>query len=166
MEVGVLGPEVGIVTLPHVDHVARVGLARAIDDPALEAEAVAAFALAAYQRGDAAAGERARRALRLSQVGDAPLVEAAAHNLAGLVAAGEERLEAAIEHFESAVGLLRRHGDVHRLAAAHSNLADALHRASRPDGARHHQLESARLFSEVGGSPIDGRAAVWLLTAW
>ena len=68
--------------------------------------------------------------------------------------------------FDQARAILDRHGDVHRLAAVHANMADALHMSDRDDEARDHALESARLFSEVSGSPSDGRADLWFLTAW
>ncbi len=144
-----------------------IELAQLADDPALEAEALGAAALVAHQRGDpAGATTNARRARRLARLGDAPLVEAAAANLLGLAHAAAGDADEAIASFEEALAILERRGDVHRLAAVHANLGDALHSAHRSEEARHHQLESARLFSEVSGSPLDGRADLWLLTAW
>lgn len=144
-----------------------VELAERAEDAALEAEAVGTAALVAHRSGlPERAASHARRARRLAQLADAPLVEAAAHNILGLTAMGDDRLDEAVSSYDRAIAILVRHGDVHRLAAAHANLGDAHHRAGHEREARRHQLESARLFSEVGGVPSDGRADVWLLTAW
>lgn len=144
-----------------------IELAVAAGDPRLEAGAEHVAALVAHRRGDAGTtADHARAALRLAQLADAPLVEAAAANLLGLTRSTDGDHDQAVTPFEQALAILRRHGDVHRLAAVHANLGDALHRVGRDDEARRHQLESARLFSEVTGSPLDGRADLWLLTAW
>ena len=144
-----------------------VEVARELDDPAMEASAESAAALVAYRQQELDhAAEHAQRAIRLSELGATPLVEAAATNLLGLVQAAEGLHADAVTSFDSARAILSRHGDVHRLAAVHANMADALHQSNRDDEARQHQLESARLFSEVSGSPSKGRADLWFLTAW
>jgi len=144
-----------------------IELARLLDDPALEAAAQSAAALGAYRRHDAGdAADHAREALRLSQLGQSPSTEAAAANLLGLIQTDDAQHDDAIWYFETARTILVRHGDVHRLAAVHANLADAFHAAGRDDEARNNQLESTRLFSEVGGPPAAGRAEVWFLAAW
>ena len=82
------------------------------------------------------------------------------------------RLEAGVGDLDTAVTLSRqalelgvRHGDRHRLAALHANLADLLHRSGDEDGARENQVASARLFAEVDRDS-DRRPEVWKLVEW
>ena len=141
--------------------------ARSLDDPAAEATAENAAALMAYRQArldDAV--DHALRGIRLAELAAAPLTGAAASNLLGLAQGADGDHVGAVESLEAARGILDLHGDIHRLAAVHANLADALHAIGRDDEAREHQLESARLFSEVSGSPLEGRADIWFLTAW
>ncbi len=132
-----------------------------------EAEAEGVAALAAYRRGAwEQALYRAESARRLALLASAPLIEAAAANVVGLVRRETGDSSAAIVAFEQARHVLDQHGDRHRLAAVHANLADALHDIGRDEESRHHQLEAARLFAEVSGSPMEGHAELWFLTAW
>lgn len=144
-----------------------IDLAQVVDDAGIEAAASSAAALVELRQSEpTTAAEHARNAIRLSQLADAPLVEAAAANLLGLIQATEGRYDEAIAFFGQARANLDRHGDVHRLAAVHANLGDALHKSGRETEAREHQLESARLFSEVTGPATEGRADLWSLTVW
>jgi DNA-binding SARP family transcriptional activator/tetratricopeptide (TPR) repeat protein len=144
-----------------------IELAQLVDDAGIEAAASSAAALVALRQSEPAiAAEHAGNAIRLSQLADAPLIEAAAANLLGLLHAAESRYDEAIACFGQARTNLDRHGDVHRLAAVHANLGDVLHMSGREAEAREHQLESARLFSEVTGPATEGRAELWALTVW
>lgn len=142
-------------------------VARQSGQVAFEAEAEGVAALAAYRRE---AWEEAvcsaESARRLAVLASAPLTEAAAANVVGLARLETGDCPAAIAAFEQARRLLDQHGDRHRLAAVHSNLADALHDIGREEESRSQQLEAARLFAEVSGSPTEGRAELWFLTAW
>ena len=141
--------------------------ARDLDDPVAEATAQAAATLVAFRNGRLdEAREGARRAIRLAELAGAPDVAAAALNLLGLARSAGGDHAGAMESLEAARQILDLHGDIHRLAAVHANLADALHSVGRDDEARAHQLESVRLFSEVSGSPLEGQAEIWFLTAW
>ncbi|MGI9604768.1 MAG: tetratricopeptide repeat protein, partial [Acidimicrobiales bacterium] len=144
-----------------------IALAQRLADPAVEAAAYSAAALVAYRRHQTDdVEEYAREAIRLSRLGHSPSAHAAAANLLGLIRADEGHHDEAISFFQQAREKLSRYGDVHRLAALHDSLATAFHRSGRDDEAREHQLESARLFSEVSGPPTAGRADIWSLAAW
>jgi hypothetical protein len=71
----------------------------------------------------------------------------------------------AVDLATQALALGTRHGDRHRLAALHANLADALHHSGREDEAREHLVQSAALFAEVDREP-DRRPEVWKLVEW
>jgi tetratricopeptide (TPR) repeat protein len=144
-----------------------IDLARSTGDPAMEATATNAAALVAYREGrNSPAASHAEAADRLAEIAALPLLQAGAANLRGLVQLRTGDQESAISSFDRALRILATRGDRHRLAAVHANLADALHSAGRDDDARPHQLESARLFSEVTGPPLEGRPELWHLTAW
>ncbi len=146
---------------------AAIACARETGQLELEAEAEGVAALAAYRRRNwDLALSSAASARRLALLASTPLIEAAAANVVGLVRSETGDAALAIDAFEHARSILDEHGDRHRLAAVHANLADACHATGRDDDARVHQLESARLFAEVSGPPSDGRADLWFLTAW
>ncbi len=167
-EIAVTAALLDAITGRHGDAVdAALRFARDSGQLQFEAEAEGVAALAAYRRG---AWEQAvfsaESARRLALLASAPLTEAAAANLVGLVRRETGDSSEAITAFEQARHLLDQHGDRHRLAAVHASLADALHDLGRDEGSRHHQLEAARLFADVSGSPNEGRAEHWFLTAW
>jgi tetratricopeptide (TPR) repeat protein len=89
---------------------------------------------------------------------------AALNNLARLLAE-QGRLEEALVEAERALELGQEHGDLHRVAALHTNLADILQASGQRDAALEHLKESARLFVGVNaGGPI--RPEIWALVEW
>lgn len=89
---------------------------------------------------------------------------AALNNLSRLLA-DLDRLDEALIHAEQALKLGEEHGDRHRVAALHTNLADLLHASGQHDSAMDHVMESARLFAGVdAGGPI--RPEIWALVEW
>ena len=96
--------------------------------------------------------------------GDPALEVAALNNLAGLRAASGD-LPAALALGEEALDVGERHGDHHRVAALHTNLADLLHSAGRGDEALVHLKRAAEMFAAVdAGDQL--RPEVWKLVTW
>jgi DNA-binding SARP family transcriptional activator/tetratricopeptide (TPR) repeat protein len=119
----------------------------------------------------AAAGDtpKAEASLRasLDQAGrleDSGPKVAALNNLARLLAESG-RLEEALATADEALRLGTERGDVHRMAALHSNLADLLHAAGDEAGALAHLKTAAGLFAAiaVGG---EQRPRIWTLVEW
>ena len=141
-------------------------LAASVGDPMALAQAHNVLGVLDARHGEAAS---ARRHLRLSLeharglVDPAPAV-AALNNLARLEAETGD-LPAALEAAHQALELGTRHGDRHRMAALHANLADLMHRADRDDEARGHLRESAVLFADVDRDEVR-RPEVWKLVEW
>ena len=100
-----------------------------------------------------------------SGTGRAELIAATFNNL-GLAHRRAGDLEAAIHAGETALGILKRVGDRHQLAALHNNLADTLHQAGRTDLSRAHVTESVRLFADVGLEPGTLEPEIWKLSEW
>jgi len=120
---------------------------------------------------EGAAGERkkAEASLRSSleeahRLEDTGPMVAALNNLARLLAESG-RLEEALTTAEEALRLGTERGDVHRLAALHSNLADLLHAAGDDAAALTHLKTAAGLFAAiaVGG---EQRPRIWTLVEW
>jgi hypothetical protein len=64
----------------------------------------------------------------------------------------------------SALALAQPLGDLHRIAALHSRLADLLHAAGQEDEALEQLKQSAAAFAGVVGA--EERPQVWTLTEW
>jgi tetratricopeptide (TPR) repeat protein len=73
--------------------------------------------------------------------------------------------DVAVDLASEALELGIRHGDRHRLAALHANLADVLHHTGREDEAREHLIRSASLFADVDRE-AERRPEVWKLVEW
>jgi len=99
-------------------------------------------------------------AVQLSDVGAAV---AAANNLARaqeLAGNPDQALSAA----EEALDLGLTHGDRHRVAALHSNLADMMHQRGRELEAQLHAKKAAEAFADVDDAGLQPR--VWTLVEW
>ena len=120
----------------------------------------------AAARGDL---ETARTHLRASLAYaahlDDPAHTVAALNNLSLVELEDGDLPEALGVARRALELGERHGDRHRLAALHTNLADLLHVADRPDEALAHLAAAAALFADVD-SENERRPEIWKLVAW
>jgi DNA-binding SARP family transcriptional activator len=142
-----------------------VAVATAADDPAALAQGKDVLGVVARAAGDT---DRAGRLLAESlgaarAAGDPTLEVAALNNLAGLRADGD--LPAALRLAEEALAVGERHGDRHRVAALHTNLADLLHAAGQGDAALVHLKRAAELFAAVDtGDQL--RPEVWKLVTW
>ena len=141
-------------------------LAEQAADAAARAQAANVLAVLAVRRGEPA------EALGLLAVAQAcaqeledpgPLV--AVLNNRARIEADQGELDTAIVTAERALALGERHGDRHRLAALHANLADLLHLAGREEESRAHVVASVSMFAEVDREP-DRRPEVWKLVEW
>jgi tetratricopeptide (TPR) repeat protein len=95
---------------------------------------------------------------------DPALEVAALNNLAGLRAEAGD-LAGALLLAEEALLVGESHGDHHRVAALHTNLADLLHAAGRGDEALVHLKRAAEMFAAVDtGDQL--RPEVWKLVTW
>lgn len=112
------------------------------------------------------AGERhlrqsLRHASRLADLG--PRV-AALNNLALLHEVAGQPTEALVLA-RKALELGLAHGDGHRAARLHTNLADLLHAAGQAGEPSEHLTAAARLFADVD-DPASRRPEIWELTRW
>ena len=144
-----------------------VSVAEKVGDVGAEAAARCIAGLVALADGDLQRSKLSLRdSLRLAEVDRSSAAAAAAHNGLGLVLLEQDEPADAADHFTASVTLLERLGDRHRLGAALSNLADALHVSGRSDDARQAVTRSARIIGQIGGDPLDGQPGVWALTSW
>ena len=116
--------------------------------------------------GDVATAETSLRASieEARPLEDSGPTVAALNNLARLLA-DSGRLEEALTIAGDALRLGTERGDVHRVAALHSNLADLLHAAGDEEAALAHLKTAAGLFASiaVGG---EQRPGIWTLVEW
>lgn len=113
---------------------------------------------------------RAKNELELSLTiaennNDEPAQAAALNNLA-LVFADTSMLEDAIRTTCQALEISRRLGDLHRVAALHSNLADLYHKTGNAEQSIEHLTESVRVFAQVGEQSSELKPDIWKLIEW
>lgn len=135
-------------------------------DAAALAQAHDVAGVLAAAGGDA---DAARRHLRASlsyaaNLADPSYAVAAWNNLARVEWTADD-VAAALDAQRHALELGERHGDRHRLAALHTNLADLLHADGRTDDAMEHLARAAELFASVDRED-ERRPEVWKLVAW
>jgi len=140
--------------------------ATAAKDDAALAQVHDVLGVLASERSDLVAAEQhlqqsLRHAGRLPDLGARV---AALNNLALLHSAAGQPAEALLVARE-ALELGLAHGDRHRVAALHTNLADLLHAAGERAEAREHLTAAARLFAGVDGEQLR-RPEIWKLTRW
>ena len=117
-------------------------------------------------RGDLTeARTRLRASLTFAAGLDDPSYSVAALNNLALVELSDEGVDAALDAARRALELGDRHGDRHRLAALHTNLADLLHANGQPDDALEHLTRAASLFADVDRES-ERRPEIWKLVAW
>jgi DNA-binding SARP family transcriptional activator len=144
-----------------------VSVAERFGDVRAEATARCIAGLIALAEGDLPRSRLSLRdSLRLAEVARSSPAAAAAHNGLGLVRLEQNEPADAVDHFTASVSLLERLGDRHRLGAALSNLADALHASGRSDEARRAVTRSATVIGQISGDPLDGQPGLWALTSW
>ena len=137
----------------------------AADDAAL-AQVQDVLGVLCSEGGDAVAAEQhlrqsLRHAARLQDVSH----RVAALNNLSLVHRAAGHTDDALALARDALQLGLEHGDQHRAAALHTNLADLLHAAGQQDEAREHQLAAARLFAGVDDEQ-SRRPEIWKLSRW
>lgn len=103
--------------------------------------------------------------LAIAKTTDGTMRVAALNNLARSLA-GLGDVNGAIAYTEQALLIAERHGDRHRQAAVHNNLADLLHAAGRHDESMEHLRLAVATFAEVGSAPGALEPEVWKLAAW
>lgn len=153
---------------PRAEELSRRAIhdARDVGDGRALAQAYNVAGMLAAAAGDPRRAESHLRASLDVATGDpdpAPTV-AALNNLAQ-VHFQSGRTDAAIEAAESALRRGAEHGDVHRVAALHSNLADLLHAAGRSDESIAHLKEAAVRFASVDAGD-EASPGIWTLTRW
>jgi tetratricopeptide (TPR) repeat protein len=89
---------------------------------------------------------------------------AALNNLA-LVRADNGEADAAVAVAREALQLGLEHGDRHRAAALHANLADLLHASGHQQEAREHLTSAARLYATLDDDDLR-RPEIWKLARW
>ncbi|MCU1472890.1 AAA family ATPase [Amnibacterium sp.] len=110
------------------------------------------------------ATDRLGRAVELArEIGDRDLEIAALNNLSHAASAAGDA-DAAARYAREALDRAEQQGDLHRLAALHSHMADLLHAAGREEEALAQFRTSASAFAEVQGAAL--RPEVWTLTEW
>jgi DNA-binding SARP family transcriptional activator len=135
-------------------------------DPRALAQARNVAGVLAGLAGDHRRGEDLLRA-SLSicrQLSDPGPAVAALNNLARLLA-DDGRDEEALRAAEEALELGARHGDVHRVGALHSNLADLLHALGRSEESIAHLKSAAATFASVDAGD-EARPEIWTLVEW
>jgi hypothetical protein len=58
------------------------------------------------------------------------------------------------------------HGDRHREAALHNNLADLCHALGRSEEAMAHLKQAVNLFAEIGADLDERQPEIWKLVEW
>ena len=145
---------------------AAAELAATVGEPSALAQAYNVLGVLDARHGEVAAARRHLAAsLEHAQVLLDPAPAVAALNNTARLEADAGELDAALQAADLALELGTRHGDRHRMAALHANLADLLHRAGRDDEARVHLRESAVLFADVDRDEVR-RPEVWKLVEW
>jgi DNA-binding SARP family transcriptional activator len=144
-----------------------IAAAEMATDVGAEEAARGVAGIVALASADLAASEAfLRDSLRLADVARSSKAAAAAHNGLGLLLVEKDSPATATEHFEASIAILEQLGDRHRLAAALSNLADALHMLGRRRESNEAAKRSASLLADIGGDPLDSEAGIWGLTSW
>ncbi len=116
--------------------------------------------------GDLASGEEHLRAsLGEARLLTDPAAAVAALNNLSRVLAEAGRTGGALDASREALALGTSHGDRHRMAALHTNLADLLHATGDEDGAMDHLKSAASLFAAVDAG-AEPRPEVWTLVEW
>jgi tetratricopeptide (TPR) repeat protein len=154
-----------------LDQAARVAdaafeLATSTGDAAALAQSLDVLGVLAAARGElAAARTHLRASLTYAAHLDDPAQEVAALNNLSRVELDSGDVPEALGVARKALALGARHGDRHRLAALHTNLADLLHADDQADAAIEHLTAAAALFADVD-SEVERRPEIWKLVAW
>jgi len=106
-------------------------------------------------------GDSLEHAARLAD----PSYRVAALNNLALVQAAAERPTEAVATARDALRLGLEHGDRHRAAALHTNLADLLHAIGAQAEALEHLTSAARLFAGIDDEELR-RPEIWKLASW
>jgi hypothetical protein len=81
------------------------------------------------------------------------------------VRADNGEADAAVAVAREALQLGLEHGDRHRAAALHTNLADLLHASGHQQEAREHLTSAARLYATLDDDDLR-RPEIWKLARW
>ncbi len=140
--------------------------AKSAGDPSALAHAYNVVGVLAGAAGDRVKAETALTASldEALEVEDSGPRIAALNNLARLFAESG-RLDEALPTAAEALRLGTERGDVHRVAALHSNLADLLHAAGDEAGALEHLKTAAGLFAAIAVGD-EQRPRIWTLVEW
>jgi len=111
------------------------------------------------------AREHLLTSLRIAADLDDPSVAVAAWNNLALLESRAGDDAAALDAAEHALQLGEVHGDRHRLAALHTNMADLLHAAGRERESLDHLTRAAAIFATVDRD-AERRPEIWKLVAW
>lgn len=140
-------------------------VATADDDRAALAQAMNVLGVLAQadRRWELAADRLGRAAELAREIGDRDLEIAALNNRSHTSAAAGDGAAAA-RYARDALERAEQQGDLHRLAALHSHMADLLHAEGLEEEAIGELRSSASAFAEVQGATL--RPEVWTLTEW
>ncbi|MDQ6875333.1 MAG: AAA family ATPase, partial [Actinomycetota bacterium] len=143
-----------------------LALAASTGDAAALAQAYDVLGVLAAQRGDfELAGRRLEASLDHARRLDDPSLRVAALNNQALVLAAAGRPDEAVRIGREALARGLEHGDRHRAAALHTNLADLLHAAGQQAEALDHLKTAAGLFAGVDDTEVR-RPEIWKLAQW
>jgi tetratricopeptide (TPR) repeat protein len=93
-------------------------------------------------------------------------IRAAALNNLALVYKAKGAREQAITLTRSALSLSITHGDRHREAALHNNLADLLYAEGRLEDSMHHLKQAVSIYAEIGVEAGTVQPEIWKLAEW
>jgi tetratricopeptide (TPR) repeat protein len=141
-------------------------LAAGNDDAAASAQALDVLGMVALRSSDLAAAEGFLDAslVRARRLPDPSSAVAALNNLSRLYAQRGD-VDAAVAAAREALAIGSNHGDRHRAAALHTNLADLLHATNHGDEAMTHLKHAAALFAGVDQEG-ERRPEIWKLVQW
>jgi tetratricopeptide (TPR) repeat protein len=105
------------------------------------------------------------RSLALAERLDDPSSRVAALNNLALARGAAGELDRAVALAETALAVRASHGDRHRQAALHNNLADLLQAMGRGEAAMAHLKQAVTIFTEVG-APGSLQPEIWKLVEW
>ncbi len=137
------------------------------DDDAALAQAHNVLGVLAAERPDSRLAQRhLGDSLRHAAALTDPSHRVAALNNLALVHAESVRWPEAVAVAREALQLGLEHGDLHRAAALHTNLADLLHATGEQEEALDHLKAAARLFAAVDDDDELRRPEIWKLARW